>query len=470
MIVVLTALEVEYAAMRRQLADLRSHRHRAGTRFEVGGVAGLPGCSVALGLAGAGNAAAAIMAERAINEFAPDALIFVGVAGGLRDWLAIGDVVVATRVYGYHGARSEHNGEKIRPRAYEASHQLEQTARALARSDGWHAELAGEAAPRIHFEPIASGEVVLNSRNSPTWERLDLHFNDAVAVETEGAGVAQCAHLHRDLPTITIRGISDHADGNKDRVDKTGSQQLAAHQAALFARTLIVATGTSGPEDEPEPRPTPQLSVVNNIHGDGHTAVQAGVVHGGAVFHGNSTIYQVTLTSRDDQAAITGDAPRSTRATQPDSAPPDPPTEPDDQGYDVFVSYAAEDADWVEEFVGHLRGHGVAVAHDVLLPGDQRAHTVERAILASKHGLLVFSQAAMDDGWIREEYEILLKRSHDTGQRFIPVVIDEVTLPLFASIRGTCDFRGVSARGYSARIDRLLRALNGPASPTAGES
>lgn len=284
MIVILTALEVEYAAVRRQLTGLRPHRHAAGTMFELGEVAGHPDRSVALGLAGAGNATAAIITERAVTEFAPETVVFVGVAGGLRDWLAIGDVVVATRVYGYHGERSEEDGSRIRPRAYETAHELLETARVLARSASWRTGLDTE--PCVHFEPIASGEVVLNSKNSPTARRLDLHFNDAVAVETEGAGVAQCGHLQRGLPTITIRGISDHADGNKDSVDKTGSQRLAADHAALFARALIAAGdsggGPSGRESKGET--VPGMSVVNKVRGNHNNTVQAGIVHGGIHF------------------------------------------------------------------------------------------------------------------------------------------------------------------------------------------
>jgi nucleoside phosphorylase len=292
MIVILTALEVEYRAMSEHLAELRPHRHAAGTQFDVGVVAGHPDRPVALGLTGTGNTTAAIMAERAINEFDPDAVVFVGVAGALREWLAIGDVVVATRVYGYHGERSEEDGSRIRPRGYEAGHALEQAARRLARSADWRADLADDGCPpQVHFEPIASGEVVLNSRNSPTAHRLDQYFNDAVAVETEGAGVAQCGHLHGGLPTITVRGISDHADGQKDSLDRNGSQTIAARHAALFARALIVAVdGMSGPASREPKRETPPGMIVHNeVHGSHNNTIQAGVIHGDLHFGRGTT-------------------------------------------------------------------------------------------------------------------------------------------------------------------------------------
>lgn len=185
----------------------------------------------------------------------------------------------------------------------------------------------------------------------------------------------------------------------------------------------------------------------------------------------NDNASLVLLTSRDDLADLAGDPARISLAARPGSAmpggPPVPdlpeaepaPVAPDGPPYDVFVSHAAEDGDWVREFVAALRARGVRVVHDVLLPGDRRAHAVELAIAESRHGLLVFSRAAMADEWVREEYEVLLGRSARTGRRFIPVVIDDVQLPSFAGGRYTCDFRGGSSRSRDDQFDRLVRAL-----------
>src|SRR3954471_15345376 len=87
-VVILTALNVEYQAVRARMLSARVHWHPAGTRFEVGRL-GPHGCRVALVLVGKGNHPAAVLAERAITEFAPVALLFVGVAGALSTRVAL---------------------------------------------------------------------------------------------------------------------------------------------------------------------------------------------------------------------------------------------------------------------------------------------------------------------------------------------------------------------------------------------
>ncbi|MEU4766417.1 hypothetical protein AB0H12_24480 [Actinosynnema sp. NPDC023794] len=149
------------------------------------------------------------------------------------------------------------------------------------RTATWRSGLpADQEPPQVHFDPIASGEVVLNTRTSATARHLSHHFNDAVAVETESAGVAQCGHLHGSTPTITIRGISDFADGAKDVADRGGSQELAARNAALFMRALIAELSSTRSAPVPDRGPGGP-SVNNTVSGTANFAIQAGVINGG---------------------------------------------------------------------------------------------------------------------------------------------------------------------------------------------
>ena len=239
LVVILTALNLEYQAVQARLADPHLHGYVEGTRFEIGTVPGTE-CRVALGLTGKGNQSAGILATLAMKEFAPLAVLFVGVAGALWDGTPLGDVVMATHVYDYHGGTGEDDGLKARPRAWEAPHWLLQLASHLSRTGEWIAKgnvPIGERVPQVHFAPIAAGEIVQNSRTSYEAKLLREHYNDALAIEMEGAGVAKAGHLG-EVPVAIIRGLSDMANGTKSTSDDCTWQPRAAAHAAAFAIRL----------------------------------------------------------------------------------------------------------------------------------------------------------------------------------------------------------------------------------------
>jgi len=285
-VVLLTALDVEYDEVRAGLRDVRTQIHPAGTRFELGRI-GASGPLVALTLTGKGNLPAGTLTERAITYFSPVAVIFVGVAGARRADVALGDVVVATHVYAYHGATSEDDGTWARPRVWETSHSVDQTARYIARDRAWaHRLPADPAPPQVHFGPIAAGEQVHYSKSSPNATWLHDHYNDAIAVEMEAAGVAQASHLNDALPMAVVRGISDPADSTKATADRDGWQRRAAVSASAFALALAAELAASPPRQQPKvsddpSQPTASMTVTNNASGNARVGAQAGQIFGG---------------------------------------------------------------------------------------------------------------------------------------------------------------------------------------------
>ncbi|MEV7883662.1 5'-methylthioadenosine/S-adenosylhomocysteine nucleosidase [Streptomyces sp. NPDC002817] len=216
---VLTALSLEYTAVRGHLSDVRKQEHPRGTRAAVGVLAGTP-WSVALVQLGEGNLTAAALTERVMTWLEPEAVFFVGVAGGLKSDIALGDVVVATKVYAVHGGKDTDEGFHVRPEAWRASHRLRAAAQDALRDD-----------PRAHLKPVAAGDVVLAASSSALAEHLRKYYNDAAAIEMEGAGVASAVDLAGG-DALVIRGISDRADGDKSLVDGEGWQPRAAASAA----------------------------------------------------------------------------------------------------------------------------------------------------------------------------------------------------------------------------------------------
>jgi len=307
LVVILTALDLEYEAVRDRLTELRLHRHAAGTRFEVGRIRESQ-CRVALALAGKGNHPAAVLAERAMAEFSPAAVLFVGVAGGLRPKIQLGDVVVASKIYAYHGGTSEDDGLKARPKAWEIPHEADQIAHHVDRAGAWREDLPPGAIPKVYFGPIAAGEVVQDSAISDQARWIRQHYNDAVAIEMEAAGVAQAGHLNRALPVVVVRGISDRADGSKKATDGENWQPRAARHAAAFATALAKELTLDGPRGGSVATDVTSTVYQNIAAGNANVAVQAGRIHG-----------DVTLGTSPDQpvdlaAGLAGLWPRLDRA------------------------------------------------------------------------------------------------------------------------------------------------------------
>lgn len=243
--VILTALPVEYEAVRAHLTNLREETHPQGTIYERGNFSTM-GRSWEIGIVeiGAGNAGAAFEAERAINYFKPSLVLFVGVAGGLKD-VGLGDVVAATKVYAYESGKAKAKFS-TRPVVGKPSYPLEQRARAEAKKNDWLQRINGPvpvSKPRVFVAPIAAGEKVVASTRSSVRLFLNSSYSDALAVEMEGHGFLLAASANQ-VEALIIRGISDLID-NKSQADAANWQEIAARHASAFAFEVLAKIGSN---------------------------------------------------------------------------------------------------------------------------------------------------------------------------------------------------------------------------------
>jgi adenosylhomocysteine nucleosidase len=186
--------------------------------FHVGEMHGVP---VVLVLSGIGKVAAATTATLLIHEFNAQALIFTGVAGGLKAGVKVGDVVLARQLL-----QHDMDASPIFPRyevpltgrsRFDTDADLADALGAAARrcmADagnllGEHRAEFGIDAPTVHEGLIVSGDRFVSSAAES--RALCSALPDALAVEMEGAAAAQvCADFGR--PLAVLRTISDRAD------------------------------------------------------------------------------------------------------------------------------------------------------------------------------------------------------------------------------------------------------------------
>jgi nucleoside phosphorylase len=131
--------------------------------------------------------------------------------------VAIGDVVVATKVYGYESGKDTAKGFQSRPDVQITAHALDQRARVIRQGNDWKSRLdpaVGHGDPAFFVAPIAAGEKVVASKKAATATLIKDHYGDAIAVEMEGSGFLKGVHISHPTQGAVIRDISDLLSGN----------------------------------------------------------------------------------------------------------------------------------------------------------------------------------------------------------------------------------------------------------------
>lgn len=260
-VLVLTALDVELAAAKHAFGIAEDAEH---TTTENGlHVWKVPvtkrggktvNCVVAC-FAGAGNVDAASVTTMLLVELRPDNVMMLGIAAGLRDKCALGEVVLAERIVAYEGAAFVDGGKvearpeitrlTMRVRQDVSSYLSNRTALESRLTESYQA-LGIEFPDPVEAGPVAKG-VLPKTATVASGEKLlrdpekflgmrELHGKTEVA-EMEGAGLfAACANFGK--PVLMVRGISDFGDTKKDN-----RFHLLAAKAAAAVTVDYIANG-----------------------------------------------------------------------------------------------------------------------------------------------------------------------------------------------------------------------------------
>ena len=235
---IMSALLDEQRGVLAQLSNPQKVQ-RAGRTFWCGQWCGH---EVVLALTKVGKVAAATTTTALIEAFGVDRVVFTGVAGGIGAGVGVGDVVVANAFIQHDMDSSPLFARYEIPLYGRASMACDAHLTALL-LEAAHAGLAGVGshflneerlkAPTLHSGLIASGDRFVSSAMDAgqVLKGLQMAGFEALAVEMEGAAVAQVCHDY-GVPFAAVRAISDRADDGA-HVDFTAFVTQVASPYAL---------------------------------------------------------------------------------------------------------------------------------------------------------------------------------------------------------------------------------------------
>jgi adenosylhomocysteine nucleosidase len=225
---IVSAMHEELSAVLALMPD--EHRvTRAGRDFFDGHLHGKPVVAV---LSRIGKVAAATTAALLIDRFHVDRIVFTGVAGGLAAGVARGDVVIADAFM-----QHDLDASPIFPKYEVPLYGVDRFATDAALTRELAAAVA-RALPgtRVHRGLVASGDRFV-STNAES-RALQAALPEALAVEMEGAAIAQVCHDF-GVPFAAVRTISDRADDEAHGDFVTFIRDVASRHSAAIIEALL---------------------------------------------------------------------------------------------------------------------------------------------------------------------------------------------------------------------------------------
>lgn len=179
---------------------------------------------------GIGKVNAAIATTLLIQQFHPEVILNTGSAGGFKDSLEVGTIVISDEVR-HHDVDATAFGYEVgqvpgMPSSFQSDEKLIEIAKQAVEEVGEHAHATGL---------IASGDVFMS--DSARVELVKQQFPTMIAAEMEAAAVAQVCHQF-NTPFVVIRALSDIA-GKEASISFDEFLPLAAkHSSEIVMQVL----------------------------------------------------------------------------------------------------------------------------------------------------------------------------------------------------------------------------------------
>jgi adenosylhomocysteine nucleosidase len=247
---IITVLSVEMRPVVELLKTATKYRKRKdndGARFHEGcfTVGAETARVVATRAVAPGQRSALAAFERLRQRYSPSVVVLVGIAGGIHGDLRVGDVAVSTEVIYYDMRKEGPDRVQRRGDSQPVPVLIRHAINDFFDENGQPCRFGGTDSKRgsewIALPgPIGSGEAVVACSRSEIRSYIAAYNDKALAVETELGGVAQGFYeaVGGDSSLrgwLTVRGISDHADAEKNDAD----QAVASRHAAAVLEGLL---------------------------------------------------------------------------------------------------------------------------------------------------------------------------------------------------------------------------------------
>lgn len=219
---IIGALDTEIILLKDNM-KIKNERNICGLDFFEGTIRDK---EVTLVCSSVGKVNATVCTDIIVREFNSDAVINVGIAGGMANHLQTLDIVISDQI-------EFHDQDQVMKKYYPFRSHFE--------ADGKLIELCRKACNNIedrifqyYVGKIATGDVFVT--DSKIRDDILQKFNP-YCVEMEGAAIAQVAHMN-NRPFVIIRSISDNADENANQTYDNFMDQAAKHSSQIVLKML----------------------------------------------------------------------------------------------------------------------------------------------------------------------------------------------------------------------------------------
>ncbi|MCX7115036.1 MAG: cupin domain-containing protein [Gammaproteobacteria bacterium] len=194
------------------------------------------GHDLVMSLAGIGTSASAITTTILCETLNPDLIIFCGVAGGLKPFQQIGDLILASKII---DADLHQLPAILRDSPYKNALIDPHTLTSITTEYTIHRSIL-DIMSSFSFERLKTG-IIVTSNTFPAPKSLfsEIKNLDCSAIEMESAGVFKAAEYY-DVPVITLRAISNLLDdAGHDLGTSPDALEICAERLALCLTALL---------------------------------------------------------------------------------------------------------------------------------------------------------------------------------------------------------------------------------------